>query len=76
MSKTKFTKEGKTAQKFAEAVNDLTLDLELVGIYLADLTSAVLYNRLFEVFDSAKYHKEFMYSEEWHKEKIRRLGDD
>jgi hypothetical protein len=72
----KYTKEGRTAQKFSELVNDLTLDLELVGIYLADLTSAVLYNRLFEVFDSAKYHKEKMYTKEWHEEQIRRLGDD
>lgn len=72
----KYTKEGKTAQGFANLVNDLTLDLELVGVYLADLTSAVLYNRLFEVFDSAKFHKEHIYSKEWHEEQIRRLSDD
>lgn len=76
MTKTKFTKEGKTAQKFADLVNDFTLDLETVGIYLASLSSAVLYNRLFEVFDSARYHKEYMYSEEYHHNRIRQLGED
>lgn len=76
MTKTKYTKEGKTAQKFADLVNDLTLDLETVGIYLAGLTSSVLYNRLFEVFDSAKYHKEYMYSDEYHQDRIRQIGED
>jgi len=76
---TKFTKEGKVAQQFAQLVNDLTLDLELVGIYLADLTSAVLYNRLHEVFDSARHHKEDSYtrdSREEHYERIKRIGRD
>ena len=39
------------------AVNDLTLDLELVGDYIAEISSAVLYNRLDTVFDSAQYNK-------------------
>jgi len=76
LTKTKFTKEGKTAQKMADLVNDLTLDLETVGIYLADLTSSVLYNRLHEVFDSARYQKEYMYSDEYHQEQIARVGED
>jgi len=74
---TKFTKEGKVATKFAELVNDFTLDIELVGIYLADLTSSVLYNRLFEVFDSARHHKEESYargSREEHEERIKEIG--
>lgn len=74
---TKFTKEGKVATKFAELVNDLTLDLELVGVYLSELTSAVLYNRLHEVFDSARYHKEESYkrgTREEHYERIKRIG--
>lgn len=73
----KFTKEGKVATEFAKLVNDLTLDLELVGVYLADLTSAVLYNRLFEVFDSARFHKEDTYkrgSREEHEERIKQIG--
>jgi len=75
---TKKTNEGKVAEKFAELVNDLTLDLEIVGIYLADLTSSVLYNRLYEVFDSAKYHKETKYtksSREEHEERLRKIGN-
>jgi hypothetical protein len=58
---TRQTKESKTAEKMAQLVNDLTLDLNLVGIYLADLTSSILYNRLYEVFDSARTHKEKKY---------------
>mgnify|MGYP001061147143 CR=1 FL=1 len=75
---TKKTNEGKVAEKFAELVNDLTLDLEIVGIYLADLTSAVLYNRLHEVFDSAKHQKENKYNKsgrEEHEERLRKLGE-
>jgi hypothetical protein len=60
---TRHTKESKTAEKMAQLVNDLTLDLNMVGIYLADLTSSILYNRLFEVFDSARTHKEYRYSQ-------------
>lgn len=74
---TKFTKEGKTATELAKLVNDLTLDLEMVGIYLADLTNSVLYNRLHEVFDSARFHKEQKYSrgsKEDHYEEIRQIG--
>jgi len=74
----KFTKEGKVATEFAKLVNDLTLDLELVGIYLADLTSSVLYNRLHEVFDSARFHKEETYqrgSREEHYERIKQIGE-
>ena len=48
-----------------ELVNDLTLDLHMMGVYLADMTSSVLYNRLWEVFESARQHKEYKYSEEY-----------
>ena len=75
---TKLTKEGKVARQFAELVNDFTLDIELVGVYLADLTSSVIYNRLFEVFDSARYRKEDVYKRgdrEEHYEEIKRIGE-
>ena len=62
---TKYTKEGKTAEKMAQLVNDLTLDLEMVGIYLADLTSSILYNRLYQVFESARTQKEYSYSQSY-----------
>lgn len=61
----RITKEGRTAEKMAELVNDLTLNLDMVGIYLADLTSSILYNRLFQVFDSARTQKEYKYSQSY-----------
>jgi hypothetical protein len=82
MSKT--TKEGRTAQKIIELVNDFTLDLEIMGMYIAQATSSVLYNRLYEVFDSARYHKERRYgiqnnpelAREEHYKEMERLGRD
>lgn len=71
----KHTKEGKTAEKIISLVNDLTLDLEMVGIYLADISSSVLYNRLCQVFDSARHQKEYRYSEEY-REKMRKIEED
>jgi hypothetical protein len=62
---TRNTKEGRTAEKLAELVNDLTLNLDMVGIYLADLTSSILYNRLYQVFDSARKQKEYKYSQSY-----------
>jgi hypothetical protein len=70
---TRYTKEGKTAEKMAGLINDITLDLDLVGRYLADLTSSVQYNRLYEVFESARKQKEYKYSEEYQKE-MKRLA--
>jgi hypothetical protein len=60
-------KEEKNAEKMVELVNDLTLDLNMMGVYLADMTSSVLYNRLWEVFESARKHKEHRYSLEYKK---------
>jgi hypothetical protein len=62
---TRNTKEGRTAEKMAELVNDLTLNLDMVGMYLADLTSSILYNRLYQVFDSARKQKEYKYSQSY-----------
>lgn len=72
---TKYTKEGRTAQKMAELVNDLTLNLDMVGIYLADLTSSILYNRLYQVFDSARTQKEYKYSQSYQAQ-MNKIEDD
>lgn len=72
---TKYTKEGKTAEKMAELVNDLTLNLDMVGIYLADLTSSILYNRLYQVFDSARVQKEYKYSQAY-QQKMSKIDND
>jgi hypothetical protein len=72
---TKYTKEGRTAEKMAELVNDLTLNLDMVGIYLADLTSSILYNRLYQVFDSARTQKEYKYSQSYHQQ-MKKIDED
>ena len=52
------TKEQKVAEKMVGLVNDLTLDLDAVGMYIASESTITLYNRLDSVIDSAKETKE------------------
>lgn len=51
------TKELKVAEKMSEMVNDLTLDLDQVGVYIAS-NNSVTYRRLMEVAESARFEKE------------------
>lgn len=57
----RITKEERVAKSIIELVNDLTLDLDSVGRYIAEQSPSVLYNRLDTVIDSAQYEKEQMY---------------
>jgi hypothetical protein len=54
----RLTDEEKAAKQIAKIVNDLTLDIELVGEYLANQERNVSYNRLIVVAESAQYQKE------------------
>lgn len=56
------TKELKVATKISDLVNDLTLDLDQVGIYLAT-NSAVTYRRVLEIAEAAQFEKEERYHE-------------
>lgn len=47
----------KVALKIGNLINDLTLDIEQVGIYLAR-NSNVTYRRLQEIAEAAKWEKE------------------
>lgn len=58
MRKKPMTKEEKIAKTMIDLVNDYTIDLDMVGIYLAQQTSPLLYNRIDTVIDSARYHLE------------------
>ena len=49
--------EQKVASKIATMVNDLTLDLDQVGIYIARENN-ITYRRVMEIAESAKYEKE------------------
>jgi hypothetical protein len=52
------TKEEKAATKIATIVNDITLDLDFVGVYLARSSPTVSYNRLMLIAESAEFEKE------------------
>ena len=57
MRKAKQTKELKVADKISDLVNDLTLDLDQVGIYLAT-DSNISYRRFQEIAEAARFEKE------------------
>jgi hypothetical protein len=52
------TREEKAATKIATIVNDITLDLDFVGIYLARTAPTISYNRLLLIAESAEFEKE------------------
>ena len=56
------TKELKVATKISDLVNDLTLDLDQVGVYLAT-NSAITYRRVMEIAEAAQWKKEERYHE-------------
>lgn len=77
MAKSKWTHEGKIAIKMIELLNDYDIDLDDIGMYIAQVSSSTMYNRLETVMDSAREHKEYDYanSRERHEEYIQRLGN-
>lgn len=58
MRRHKVTEEEKVATKLANIVNDLTIDLEQVGVYFARSSRLVSQNRLQVVAESAKAERE------------------
>ena len=52
------TREEKAATKIATIVNDITLDLDFVGVYLARTAPTISYNRLLLIAESAEFEKE------------------
>ena len=48
----------KVAEKMTTLVNDVNLDLDQVGTYIARTSSSVTYRRLMEVADAARFEKE------------------
>lgn len=73
MAKSKTTKESKVATTIVESVNDFDLDLDSVGMYVAQMSSSTLYNRLDVLMDSAREYKENDYNQEYHYERIRNI---
>lgn len=54
------TPELRVANKISELVNDLTLDLDQVGAYLAT-NNSITYRRILEIVDAAKWEKTEQY---------------
>jgi hypothetical protein len=48
----------RTAIKIANLINDLTLDLDQVGYYLARFLPNTTYRRIIEIAEAAKHEKE------------------
>lgn len=51
------TEEEKIAKKLADLVSNVSIDLDQIGIYLANLPN-IYYNRLLTVIESAEHEKE------------------
>ena len=49
----------RVADKIAKLINDLTLDLDQVGFYVAR-NNLVTYNRLIEIAEAAEYEREII----------------
>lgn len=56
------TKESKVAQTLTDLVNDLSLDLDQVGVYLAQ-SNLVTYNRVMAILEMAKWEREEKHEE-------------
>ena len=58
MRRYKETKEEKVARTILEKISDLTLNLELIGYYIAINVGGVLYNRFQIISETAEEEKE------------------
>jgi hypothetical protein len=58
MALTRKSNNEKVADKMTLLVNDVTLDLDQVGSYIARTASNVTYRRLLEIVDAARFEKE------------------
>lgn len=59
--KYKPTQEDKTAQMLVGSVDNLSLDLDQVGVKIARIAPNVLFNRLEVIVESAREEKEKLY---------------
>ena len=62
----RLTTEERVAMKMADLLCDLRLDIDLVGVYLANSAPFVAYNRLQYVAETAKNEKERFYDRNQH----------
>jgi D-alanyl-D-alanine dipeptidase len=58
MRKHLITEEEKVAKRLATIISDVRLDLDEVGIHLAQITPTTSYNRLMLIAEAAEFEKE------------------
>lgn len=61
MRKRARTQEEKIVDQFSNLLSDLRIDLDQVGIYLAQQKPSTAYNRLMLIAESAEHEKEKAY---------------
>ena len=66
MRKRTLTKEQKVAHQLSDMLNDITLDLDMVGKYLGIHSSSVQFNRIQLIAEIAQHEKEEQYDREHH----------
>jgi len=71
MSKT--TREEKIAQLIVDSLSDLRLNLDMVGLYISQMTRLVTWRRFEEIYEVAKDHKDSRNSIEKHYDYIRNI---
>lgn len=63
--KKRITPEERVAVKIANLVNDVTIDLDKVGYYLANAMPTISYNRLVLLTEAAVEEKEYSYGRQF-----------
>ena len=62
----KFTNEERVAKKLSDAVTDVTINLDLVGLYLARAFPNVVFHRLQNIVEATEYERENKYDREYY----------
>ena len=69
------TREEKVAQTIIDLVCDLRLNLDMIGLYLAQISRKTEFSRLEVVLESAQENKETFTSREAHYESIKHISN-
>jgi len=70
----KRTREEAIAEKIAEFLSDLRLDLDLIGLYLGRYVRITVWKRLEHIYEVAKHYREKEDNIEEHYEYIRQIN--
>jgi hypothetical protein len=62
----RLTNEERVAQKLSDAVIDVTINLDLVGMYLARAFPNVVFHRLQNIIEATEFERENKYDREYY----------